>query len=95
MPPKWRPVPATNLLTGIVAYSVHAVPAISVVTASVKPNPAPHLHQCLPVLWQQQLLWGDAQGLIQPAGEGSVVRSKDGPLGGVGQVGGNARGLQM
>jgi hypothetical protein len=56
---------------------------------------ATHLHQCLPVLWQQQLLGGDAQGLVQPAGEGGVVGSEDGPLSGVGQVGGNASGLQM
>jgi hypothetical protein len=59
------------------------------------PNHAAHLHQCLPVLWQQQLLRGDAQGLVQPAGEGGVVRSKDGPLCGVGQVGSNAGGLQV
>lgn len=52
------------------------------------PPSAAHLHQCLPVLWLQQLLWCDAQGLVQPAGEGIVVRGKDGPLCVVGQVGG-------
>jgi hypothetical protein len=60
---------------------MHAVPAIPVVPTNVKLNSTAHLHQCLPVLWQQQLLRGDAQGLVQPAGEGGVVRSKDGPCG--------------
>eukprot|EP00882_Tetradesmus_deserticola_P023550 GHRQ01025640.1.p2 GENE.GHRQ01025640.1~~GHRQ01025640.1.p2 ORF type:complete len:105 (+),score=25.10 GHRQ01025640.1:1489-1803(+) len=53
-----------------------------------------HLHECLPVFWQQQLLWGDAQGLAEPAGEGVIVRGEDGPFRGVAQIGSQAGSLQ-